>query len=141
MAENSGGPHTLKYGVTTNHVLGLEVVLPNGEIMHFGGQPSTRLVTISPDSSQALKARLALSRRSPCAAAQTRGLENLLAVFASVAEASAVDSGIIETGLIPAAIEMMDNSPSRPWKLPLAQACRWMLGRSCSLNSMALSTA
>src|SRR4029453_5767475 len=37
VAENSGGPHTLKYGVTTNHVLGLEVVLPDGAVVHFGG--------------------------------------------------------------------------------------------------------
>ena len=37
IAENSGGPHTLKYGVTTNHILGMEVVLPSGEIIEFGG--------------------------------------------------------------------------------------------------------
>ena len=37
VAENSGGPHTLKYGVTTNHVLGLEVVLPDGAVVHLGG--------------------------------------------------------------------------------------------------------
>src|SRR3989442_10089539 len=38
IANNSGGPHTLKYGVTTNHVLGLEVVMPDGEIVWLGGQ-------------------------------------------------------------------------------------------------------
>src|SRR5262249_56458313 len=38
VANNSGGPHTLKYGVTTNHVLGLEVVLPDGEIVWLGGK-------------------------------------------------------------------------------------------------------
>ena len=38
VAENSGGPHTLMYGVTVNHVTGLEVVLPDGEIVHFGGK-------------------------------------------------------------------------------------------------------
>src|SRR5207237_9683411 len=37
VAENSGGPHTLKYGVTTNHVLGVELVLPNGDVVHLGG--------------------------------------------------------------------------------------------------------
>ena len=42
IAENSGGPHTLKYGVTTNHVLGLEVVLPNGEIVELGGPTEER---------------------------------------------------------------------------------------------------
>src|SRR5260370_24284255 len=38
VAENSGGPHTLAYGVTTNHVLGLEVVLPDGELVHSGAK-------------------------------------------------------------------------------------------------------
>ena len=38
VAENAGGPHTLLYGVTTNHVLGLEVVLPTGEVIHTGGK-------------------------------------------------------------------------------------------------------
>ena len=38
VAENSGGPHTLKYGVTVNHVLGLEMVLPNGEVVELGGK-------------------------------------------------------------------------------------------------------
>jgi len=37
VAENSGGPHTLKYGVTTNHVLGLRAVMPDGEIVSLGG--------------------------------------------------------------------------------------------------------
>src|SRR5207247_8018826 len=39
VATNSGGPHTLKYGVTTNHVLGLEMVLPDGEIVWLGAKP------------------------------------------------------------------------------------------------------
>ena len=38
VAENAGGPHTLAYGVTTNHVLGLEVVLPDGTVMQTGGK-------------------------------------------------------------------------------------------------------
>ena len=42
IAENSGGPHTLKYGVTTNHVLGLEVVLPDGEVVELGGAAEER---------------------------------------------------------------------------------------------------
>ncbi|HXR25286.1 MAG TPA: FAD-binding protein, partial [Candidatus Binataceae bacterium] len=42
VAENSGGPHTLKYGVTTNHVLGLEVVLPDGEVVALGGPVDER---------------------------------------------------------------------------------------------------
>ena len=49
VAENSGGPHTLKYGVTTNHIIGLEVVLPSGEIMKIGGPPGgSPIFMISP---------------------------------------------------------------------------------------------
>ena len=40
VGENSGGPHTLRYGVTTNHTLGLEVVLPDGDIVQLGGNAS-----------------------------------------------------------------------------------------------------
>ena len=43
IAENSGGPHTLKYGVTTNHVLGVELVLPDGEVVELGGPAEERL--------------------------------------------------------------------------------------------------
>src|SRR5208282_3767703 len=42
IAENSGGPHTLKYGVTTNHVLALELVLPDGEVVELGGPSEER---------------------------------------------------------------------------------------------------
>src|SRR5262249_61131985 len=42
VAENSGGPHTLKYGVTTNHVLGLELVLPDGDVATLGGPAEDR---------------------------------------------------------------------------------------------------
>ena len=110
VAENSGGPHTLKYGVTTNHVLGLEVVLPNGEIMHFGGPtldtPGYDLTGLFVGSEGTFgivtKVTVRLLRKP-------EAWKTILAVFASVAEASNAVSGIIETGLIPAAIEMMDN--------------------------------
>jgi glycolate oxidase len=110
VAENSGGPHTLKYGVTTNHVLGLEVVLPNGEVVHFGGPtldtPGYDLTGLFVGSEGTFgivtKVTVRLLR-------QPEAWKTILAVFASVAEASNAVSGIIGTGLIPAAIEMMDN--------------------------------
>src|SRR5439155_26303845 len=42
VAENSGGPHTLKYGVTVNHVLGVKLVLPDGEVVSLGGEVEER---------------------------------------------------------------------------------------------------
>jgi glycolate oxidase len=110
VAENSGGPHTLKYGVTTNHVLGLEVVLPSGEIVHFGGPtvdtPGYDLTGLFVGSEGTFgivtKVTVRLLRKP-------EAWKTILAVFASVAEASNAVSGIIGTGLIPAAIEMMDN--------------------------------
>jgi glycolate oxidase len=110
VAENSGGPHTLKYGVTTNHVLGLEVVLPDGEIVHFGGPtldtPGYDLTGLFVGSEGTFgivtKITVRLLRKP-------EAWKTILAVFASVAEASNAVSGIIGTGLIPAAIEMMDN--------------------------------
>jgi glycolate oxidase len=110
VAENSGGPHTLKYGVTTNHVLGLEVVLPNGDVVHLGGAvldtPGYDLTGLFVGSEGTFgivtKVTVRLLRRP-------EAWKTLLAVFATVAEASNAVSGIIGSGLIPAALEMMDN--------------------------------
>jgi glycolate oxidase len=110
VAENSGGPHTLKYGVTTNHVLGLEVVLPNAEVVHFGGPtldtPGYDLTGLFVGSEGTFgivtKVTVRLLRKP-----QT--WKTVLAFFASVEAASNAVSGIIGAGIIPAALEMMDN--------------------------------
>jgi glycolate oxidase len=110
VAENSGGPHTLKYGVTTNHVLGLEVVLPSGDIVHFGGPildtPGYDLTGLFVGSEGtfgiATKITVRLMRKP-------EAWKTILAVFQSVADASNAVSGIIGAGIVPAALEMMDN--------------------------------
>ncbi len=110
VAENSGGPHTLKYGVTTNHVLGVELVLPDGEVVELGGAAEdipgydlTGLVVGSEGTFGIVtKATLRLLR-------QPEAVRTLLAVFESVADATETVSGIIRAGIIPAAIEMMDQ--------------------------------
>jgi glycolate oxidase len=110
VAENSGGPHTLKYGVTTNHVLGLEVVLPSGDIVHFGGPildtPGYDLTGLFVGSEGTLgivtKITVRLMRKP-------EAWKTILAVFRSVADASNAVSGIIGAGIVPAALEMMDN--------------------------------
>ena len=110
VAENSGGPHTLKYGVTTNHVLGVEIVLPDGEVVELGGAMDDvpgydlRGLVVGGEGTFGLvtKATLRLVR----APEQWR---TLLGVFETVDEASSAVSGIIAAGIVPAALEMMDR--------------------------------
>lgn len=110
VAENSGGPHTLKYGVTTNHILGLEVVLPDGRIIETGGPaedyPGYDLTGLMVGSEGTLgivtKAVVRLMRK-------TETVKTLMAVFESMDDASNAVSDVIGQGIIPAAIEMMDQ--------------------------------
>ncbi|MEO8606205.1 MAG: FAD-linked oxidase C-terminal domain-containing protein [bacterium] len=110
VAENSGGPHTLKYGVTTNHVLGLELVLPDGEVVELGGAVEDvpgydlRGLVIGAEGTMGLVTRVTLRLTR-----QPEGVRTLLAVFESVDDASNAVSGIIAAGIIPAALEMMDQ--------------------------------
>ncbi len=110
VAENSGGPHTLKYGVTTNHVLGVELVLPSGDVVVLGGavedRPGYDLVGLVVGAEGTFgivtRATLRLVRRP-------EAWRTLLAVFESVDAASEAVSGIIAAGVVPAALEMMDR--------------------------------
>jgi glycolate oxidase len=110
VAENSGGAHCLKYGFTTTHVLGLEVVLPDGTLVHLGGKsldaPGYDLMGVFVGSEGTLgiatKIILRIVKRPEC-------VHTLLAAFPSTNEAGAAVSGIIAAGMLPAAIEMMDN--------------------------------
>ena len=110
VAENSGGVHCLKYGVTTNHVLQLKVVTPTGEIVDLGGQvpemPGYDLTGIFVGSEGTLgiateiTLRILKTPESICV---------LLADFTSVEAAGAAVSDIISSGIIPGGMEMMDN--------------------------------
>jgi glycolate oxidase len=110
VAENSGGPHTLKYGVTTNHVLSVELVRSNGEVVELGGALDDgpgydlRGVVIGAEGTFGLVTQATL-RLLPL----PEGAKTLLAVFARVDDASAAVSGIIAAGIVPAALEMMDG--------------------------------
>lgn len=109
VAENSGGPHTLKYGVTVNHVLGLQVVLPDGRAVWTGGKvedaPAYDLTGLFIGSEGtfgiAAQAVVRLVRRP-------QAYRTLLAIFDTVEAATRTVSGIIARGIIPAALEMMD---------------------------------
>jgi glycolate oxidase subunit GlcD len=110
IAENSGGPHTLKYGTTTNHVLGLELVLPDAEVVELGGAtgatPGYDLVgaVVGSEGTLGIVTRATL-RLSPI----PERVETLLGIFPDVVSACRTVSGIIETGLVPAALEIVDQ--------------------------------
>ena len=110
VAENSGGVHCLKYGVTTNHVLGLKLVLPNGEIMDVGGKvpemPGFDLTGLFVGSEGTLGIATEITLRILKA---PESIQVLLADFTSVEAAGSTVSDIIGAGIIPAGMEMMDN--------------------------------
>jgi glycolate oxidase len=110
VAENSGGAHCLKYGFTTTHVLGLDVVLSDGTLVHLGGKtldtPGYDLpgVFVGSEGTLGIATRVTLR-----IVKRPESVQTLLAAFPSTNEAGAAVSGIIAAGLLPAAIEMMDN--------------------------------
>ncbi len=109
VAENSGGAHCLKYGFTTNHVTGLRVVTPDGRLVELGGKaadpPGYDLIGSFVGSEGTLgvvtQATLRL-QRAP------QAVQTLLAAFHEMDAAGAAVAEIIASGLVPAAIEMMD---------------------------------
>jgi glycolate oxidase len=110
VAENSGGPHTLKYGVTTNHVLGLKVVLPNGEVVNLGGPtldtPGYDLTGLFVGSEGTFGIVTEVTVRL---LKKPEQVKTILGTFATIDAASNAVSGIIAAGIVPAALEMMDN--------------------------------
>ena len=110
VATNSGGPHTLKYGVTVNHVLGVEAVLADGSIAMIGGpageMPGPDLVgaMVGSEGTLAIVTRVWVRlTRDP------QGYRTMLGIFESVDDATHAISAIIGAGMIPAALEMMDQ--------------------------------
>ncbi len=110
VAENSGGVHCLKYGVTTNHVLGLTVVLPNGEIVELGGaapeMPGYDLMGVFVGSEGTLGIATEIRLRI---LKQAEAIAVLLADFTTIEAAGETVSAIIRGGIIPAGMEIMDN--------------------------------
>jgi glycolate oxidase len=109
-ATNSGGPHTLKYGVTVNHVLGLELVLPEGRVIQTGGptedNPGYDLtgVIVGSEGTFGITTRIWVRiTRNPDA------YRTLLGVFETVDDATNTISDIIGAGIIPGALEMLDQ--------------------------------
>jgi glycolate oxidase len=110
VAENSGGPHTLKYGVTVNHVLGVKIVLSDGEVVSLGGKteatPGYDLTGVVVGSEGTFGIVTEVTVRI---VRQPQAYRTMLAVFDSVDDATQAVSGIIAAGIVPAALEMMDQ--------------------------------
>src|SRR4030081_2343929 len=110
VGENSGGPHTLRYGVTTNHTLGLEVVLPDGDVVQLGGSaldsPGYDLIglLVGSEGTLGIVTRIWV-RLVPI----NETVKTILAVFPNMEDASSAVAGMIAQRIVPAAIEMMDN--------------------------------
>lgn len=110
VAENAGGPHCFKYGVTTNYITGLEFVLADGSLVRCGGlaydYPEYDLCSLLTGSEGTLgiltQISLRLLRNPP-------GIKTLMAVFDSVEQAGMAVSAVIASGLVPACMEMMDQ--------------------------------
>jgi len=110
VAENAGGVHTLKYGVTTNHVLGLEIVLPDGEVVEFGGKaldpPGYDLTGLFVGSEGTFGVCTAVTLRI---LPKPEAVKTLLGIFETIDDASNTVSAIVAAGILPACLEMMDS--------------------------------
>lgn len=110
VGENAGGPHTLLYGVTTNHVLGLEIVTPEGNVVQVGGwtydTPGYDLTGLLIGSEGTLCIVTKIIVRI---VHMPEAVKTMVAVFDAMDDASNTVSEIIAGGVIPAAIEMMDQ--------------------------------
>jgi glycolate oxidase subunit GlcD len=110
VANNSGGPHTLAYGVTTNHVLGVEVVLDDGQILWLGGEvpdiPGYDLCGVFVGS----EGTMGIVTKAIVRLMRTReSVRTLLAIFDQMDRATRTVVDITGAGIIPAALEMMDR--------------------------------
>jgi len=110
VAENAGGPHCLKYGSTTNHILGLEVVLPNGEIVRLGGGGADTIgydlvgTFVGSEGTFGITTEVTIKLTR-----QPQFVITLLADFLDLNHASYAVSAIIAAGILPAALEMIDK--------------------------------
>lgn len=110
VGENAGGPHCFKYGITTNHVCGLEVVLPDGEVVHTGGAAEdspgydlTGLIVGSEGTLGTVTSVTARLMRVP------EGIKTMLAIFDTLEDCGNSVSDTIAAGIIPATLEIMDK--------------------------------
>ncbi|HUQ38720.1 MAG TPA: FAD-linked oxidase C-terminal domain-containing protein [Acidimicrobiales bacterium] len=131
VANNSGGPHCLAYGVTSAHVLAVEVVLPDGEVAVLGGlhpEPEgydLRGAFVGSEGTMGIATRIAV-RLTP----DPPAVRTMLADFPTIEAAGATVTGIIAAGIVPAALEMMDA--------PITRAVEAYVGAGFPLDATAI---
>ena len=107
--ENSGGPRCLKYGVTTNHILGMEMILPDGEVIRTGGAAldppgyDLRGTVVGAEGTLGIVTEITV-RILPL----SESIITMLATYDSIADAARSVSDIISAGILPTTLEMMD---------------------------------
>ena len=108
---NAGGPHCLKYGVTTNHIVSLEVVLPDGSVTRLGSDqgeawgPDLVGLFVGSEGMFGIATEITVRLEQ-----NPESVRTMLADFMTVRAASEAVSAIIATGIVPAALEMMDKA-------------------------------
>ena len=114
IAENSGGPHCLKYGVTSNHIQGLELVLNDGTVIRTGGKSwdnpgyDIKGLFVGCEGTLGLVTKAILKlERAP------EAVKTMLAIYETIEDGANTVSAIIAEGIIPATLEMMDNRVMR----------------------------
>jgi glycolate oxidase len=111
VSTNAGGPHCLKYGITTNHVLGLELVTGQGDLVQLGGKivdrPGYDLTGVAVGSEGTFGLVTAVTVRLTHL---PEAVKTVLASFRTVVDASETVSAIIASGMVPAALEMLDEA-------------------------------
>jgi glycolate oxidase subunit GlcD len=109
VAENSGGPHCLKYGMTTNHILAIEAVTSRGEIVRLGNPAGEPIgmdllgAIVGSEGTFVIVTEITV-RLLP----KPQAVKTLLAAFRSVQECSQTVSDVIAAGIVPSALEMVD---------------------------------
>jgi glycolate oxidase subunit GlcD len=109
VAENSGGPHCLKYGMTTNHILAIQAVTSQGEIIRLGNEAGEMIgmdligVIVGSEGTFAIVTEITV-RLLP----KPQAVKTLLAAFHSVEECSQTVSDVIAAGIVPSALEFVD---------------------------------
>jgi glycolate oxidase subunit GlcD len=109
LGENSGGPRCLKYGVTSNHILGMEMILPDGEVVRTGGAAldppglDLRGAMVGSEGTLGIVTEVTV-RILP----QTEKVITMLAIYDTIADAAKSVSGIMSAGILPNTLEMMD---------------------------------
>ncbi len=114
VGENSGGPHCLKYGTTTNHIQGLEVVLNDGTVIQTGGKARDNAgydltgIIVGSEGTLGLVTKMILKLEKVPEAVKT-----MLCIYETIEDGANTVSAVISEGIVPATLEMMDNTVMR----------------------------